>query len=154
VLTVALLGPAVVMCVLGWIFLRNARRARGAGAAFLRVAVAARAEVVDVREKYRPRAESDSMPSYFPVVVFRLPDGRVVESEVLGGARPAPARVGDTVEVRYDPADPRRVTLARGMATLGAAGCFTTGLAVALWMVGGFLVVVWVLLVLVLKVPA
>jgi Protein of unknown function (DUF3592) len=154
VLTVALLVPAVVMCVLGWVFLRSARRARGAGAAFLRDAVTARADVVDVREKYRPRAESDSMPSYFPVVVFTLPDGRVVESEVMVGARPAPARVGDRVEVRYDPVDPRRVTLARGLASLGAAGCFATGLAVALWLVGGFLAALWVLLVLVLKVPA
>jgi Protein of unknown function (DUF3592) len=151
--TAALLGAAVVLFALGWLFVRNARRDRTSGEAFLRSATATQAQVVDMREKYRPRADSQQMPSYFPVVAFDLPDGRRVESEVMIGARPAPARIGATVEVRYDPADPRRVVLARGRATVGRAGCFATGLGVTLWVVGAFVVVLWVLLEVVLKVP-
>lgn len=151
--TAALLGAAVVLFALSWLFLRNARRDRISGKAFLGSAATAQAEVVDIREKYRPRGESDQMPAYFPVVAFDLPDGRRVESEVMIGARPSPARVGATVEVRYDPGDPRRVVLARGMATIGTAGCFTTGLGVTLGLVGAFVVLLWVLLKVLLKVP-
>jgi hypothetical protein len=152
--TGALLGAALVLLAASWLMLRNARRERRAGEAFLRSAAATRAEVVDVHEKYRPRGgDSQDMPSYFPVVAFDLPDGRRVESEVMVGARPAPARVGATVEVRYDPADPRRVVLAHGMATPRVAGCFATGLGVVLGGVGVFVVLLWVLLKVVLKVP-
>jgi hypothetical protein len=153
VVTAALLGSAVVLFVLSGVFVRDARRARVSGAAFLRSAEGAQAEVVDMREKYPPRADSEQMPSYFPVVAFDLPDGRRVESEVMIGARPAPARVGASVEVRYDPADPRRVVLAHGMATVGTAGCFATGLGVTLGVVGAFVVVLWVLLKVVLRLP-
>jgi len=151
--TAALLGAALVLFALGGLFVRNARRGRSSGAAFLRSAATTRAQVVDMREKYRPRADSEQMPAYFPVVAFDLPDGRRVESEVMIGARPAPARIGATVEVRYDPADPRRVVLAHGMATVGSAGCFATGLGVTLWVVGVFVVLLWVLLKVVLRVP-
>jgi hypothetical protein len=152
--TGALLGAALVLFVLSWLVLRNARRDQRAGEAFLRSAVATQAQVVDLHERYRPRGgDSQQMPSYFPVVAFALPDGRPVESEVMVGARPAPARIGATVEVRYDPADPRRVVLAHGMATPRVAGCFATALAVALGGVGAFAVLLWALLKVVLKVP-
>jgi len=152
-LTVALLGAALVVFAVAGLTTRSARATRSAGDAFLRGACLAQARVVDMRERSRARS-SDQLPTYFPVVAFDLPDGGVVESEVLFGARPAPARLGDTVEVRYDPDDPRRVALARGMATAGSASAFTLGLAVVLWTLGGVVVLLWVLLKVVLRVPA
>ncbi len=41
------------------------------------------------------------MPTFAPVVRFTLPDGRTVESETLTSRRPAPAREGETLRVRY-----------------------------------------------------
>lgn len=151
-LTPVLLGAALVVFATAWSTTRSARGTRSAGDAFLRRARPARARVVDIRERSRVRAQQ--LPTYFPVVVFDLPDGGVVESEVLFGARPSPARVGETVEVRYDPDDPRRVALAGGMATAGSTSAFTLGLAVVLWSLGGVVVLLWVLLTLVLRVPA
>jgi hypothetical protein len=154
VLSLALLLAALVLCVVGWVLTRSARRQRASGEALLHDARDARATVVEVRERYRPRPDSDSMPTYFPVVSFPLPDGRLVEAEVLVGARPSPARKGSSVEVRYDPADPRRVVLAHGLATFGAASCFATGLGLVFWAAGGAVLLLWVLLVLVLRLPA
>ena len=151
--TPVLLGAVLLLLAVGWVVIGRARRSAASGAYFLRTAASARADVVDVRERYARRARSEAMPTYFPVVAFALPDGRMVESEVMVGARPKPARVGASVEVRYDPADPRRVVLARGMATVGAVGCFATGLGVAFWVLAAVLLMVWVLLKLVLQMP-
>jgi hypothetical protein len=153
-LSVGLLGAAAVFVLLGAVVLRRARAGRAAGDAFLAGSRGTWARVVDLHEKYPPRPDASSMPTYFPVVSFVLPDGREVEGEVMIGGRPAPARVGSTVEVRYDPDDPHRVVLAHGMATVGGLGCFATGLAVALWIVAAVALAVWTLLVLVLRVPA
>jgi hypothetical protein len=46
----------------------------------------------------------------------------------------------------------RDASLAR--ATVGAASCFATGLGLVFWAAGGAMVLLWVLLVLVLRVPA
>ena len=151
-LTPALLGAALVVFAAAWLTTRSARSGSARGAAFLGRSLPAQARVVDLRE--RSRVRSQQLPSYFPVVTFDLPDGGVVESEVLYGARPAPARVGETVEVRYDPEDPRRVALAHGTATAGSTSAFAVGLAVVLWTLGGVVVLLWVLLKLVLRVPA
>jgi uncharacterized protein DUF3592 len=68
-------------------------------------------------------------PHYRPVVKFTTLDGREVEAESMLAANPAPARVGDTVRVFYDPGDPRRIQLDTAG---GRGGC----LAFALIFVG------------------
>jgi hypothetical protein len=48
---------------------------------------------------------------YHPVVVFRTADGQQVRTETPSGSYPPPARVGERVEVIYDPANPRNLAL-------------------------------------------
>lgn len=48
---------------------------------------------------------------YFPVVRFTLPDRHEVETEVVSGSSPAPARTGETVTVLYDPRRPTRARI-------------------------------------------
>jgi hypothetical protein len=50
---------------------------------------------------------------YFPVVVFRTAVGQKVRVETKSGYYPPSARVGERVEVIYDPATPRNVMLYR-----------------------------------------
>jgi hypothetical protein len=49
----------------------------------------------------------------FAVLRYSLPDGTVVEQESFEGTSPPSARKGSTVTVVYDPADPRRVRIAK-----------------------------------------
>jgi len=49
----------------------------------------------------------------YPLLRYRLPDGTVVEQESFEGRSPPAARKGSTVTVVYDPADPRRVRVAK-----------------------------------------
>lgn len=161
-LTALLLGIAVLFYAAAFWFLRVQGGRSRRDTAFLASSQPARAEVIEMREQTRssPRFHSSvDMPNtfaptdYFPVVRFALPDGQQVSAMTLRGAHPAPARVGDTVEVRYDPADPRRVVLAHGLAGMGAGNCITTLLVVALFGMATLVVLVWVLFKLVLRVP-
>ncbi len=68
-------------------------------------------------------------PHYRPVVKFTTSDGREVQAESRVAGNPAPARVGDTVGVFYDPEDPTRIQLDTAV---GRGGC----LAFALIFVG------------------
>lgn len=74
-------------------------------------------------------------PVYRPTVRFTTAAGQLVEAQTRSGSNPPPGRVGQTVNVRYDPADPLRISthqLARN------AGC----VAVAFALAGGFIVVI------------
>lgn len=149
-----LLAAGLVAAVAGLYFGYRGRRQRSAAADFGATAVSATAEVTDLRLRHPRynRAHDDGF--WLPVVRFTLPDGRVVEAETLTGSMPAPARVGERVEVRYDPADPQRVNLARGLAQPGNLGCLMTALGVGLVGVGLVLMAGWFLLTQVLGVPS
>lgn len=149
-----LLLAALVVLGVGVYLLGYARRRRSAAREFLAGALPAPAEVTDLRLR-QPRYNREHDDGFWvPVVRFALPDGRVVEAETMTGTNPAPARVGDRVEVRYDPSDPRRVNLAAGPAQPGAVGCVLTGLAVAFVVFGGLLLAAWFLLAVVVGVPS
>ncbi len=161
-LSALLLGIAVVLYAAAFWFGRARSRRAHRDTEFLTSSVTAHAEVIEMREQTRSSPafrSSVDMPNtfattdYFPVVRFTLPDGRQVTAMTLRGAHPAPARVGDTVEVRYDPADPRRVVLAHGLAGIGAGSCLSTLLVVALFGMATLVLLVWVLFKLVLRVP-
>jgi len=149
----ALAAAAVCIGFGTWTIVRG-RQGRQAGQVFKVTARTARAEVTELRLKYGYSGNVDGgSGAFFPVVRFTLPDGRVVEAETMTGAHPAPARVGKTVQVRYDPDNPHRVSLAKGMAQPGNVGTFQVGMGCAIIAVGALVLGFWALIVLVLEIP-
>lgn len=149
-----LLAAGLVAVAAGLFFGSRGLRQRSEGADFAASAATATAEVTDLRLRHQRYNRQHDDGFWLPVVRFTLPDGRVVEAETMTGAMPAPARVGERVEVRYDPDDPRRVNLARGLAQPGNLGCLTIALAVGLVGVGLLVIGGWFLLTQVIGVPA
>lgn len=70
-------------------------------------------------------------PLYHPTVAFTTADGRAVRAESRVATNPPPGKVGDTVTVFYDQANPERFTIAKTQRRLGclAAGFIALGLA-------------------------
>jgi Protein of unknown function (DUF3592) len=101
------------------------------GARFRRRAEQAQGTVTEVRAVASPGDPSTGPlsgttgPHYRPVVTFPMPDGREVEAESRFAGNPAPARVGDTVRVFYDPKDPTRIQIDTAV---GRGGCLAFGL--------------------------
>ena len=167
VLTLVLLGLAVIFVALGVVFSRSGSHKRHWDAGFRGRAMRATAQVTAVNEvnTNSPGYVTDvvpggddalgtGMPTYFfPVVSFTTADGSRVEHQVLAGARPAPAKTGQSVEVLYDPADPAKVMLAHGLATARTNGVILGCLGAGLIGFAVLLILVWVLLVVVLNVP-
>ncbi|MGH3168169.1 MAG: DUF3592 domain-containing protein [Trebonia sp.] len=75
-----------------------------------RIGLRAMAEVVDLKA-YRSSGGDDDGVVYAPVVVFRAADGREVRAETGRRSYPPPARVGERVEVIYDPDSPQGLGL-------------------------------------------
>jgi hypothetical protein len=148
-----LLVAAAVAAAAGVYFLTWGARGRRTATAFQRTAVGATAEVTELRLRHQSHNREHDDGYWVPVVRFALPDGRVVETETLVGSMPAPARVGETVEVRYDPDDPRRVDLRHGAARSGSLGCLWSALGAGGLLLAAVLLVAWFLLVRVLGVP-
>lgn len=149
-----LLVSGVIAIAGGVYFLAWGRRQRRAAASFDSDALPAVADVTDLRLRHQTYNQKHDDGFWVPVVRFSLPDGRVVESETLVGAMPAPAKVGDRVQVRYDPADPQRVNLAAGPAQPGALGCLWTALGVGGVLLGAMLLVAWYVLTSVIDLPS
>lgn len=149
-----LLVAGLVAVAAGLYFAAHGRRQRAAAAAFDSSAALATAEVTDLRLRHQRYNREHDDGFWLPVVRFTLPDGRVVEAETMTGSMPAPAQVGERVEVRYDPEDPRRVNLARGLSQPGNLGCMTTVLAGGLVGVGLLVIAVWCLLTQVIGIPS
>jgi hypothetical protein len=110
--SILLLGVGVVLAVVAaGLFLRGLRQRRIA-AGFLDRAVAATAEVVQVEAKdIAFGSEPDTR--YYPRVRFVTADGRTVEAESMTDSALPPPRVGQAVDVLYDPERPERVDLVR-----------------------------------------
>lgn len=77
--------------------------------------------------------DSQGNPFYYPVVVFKLPDGSQRRARVYEGGWPPEHQIGDAVRVRFDPEWPETVHLeaASGfletwLVTLITAGLGTT----------------------------
>jgi hypothetical protein len=64
----------------------------------------------------------NSGPVYRPVVTFTTADGRVVRAESRVGTNPAPAKVGETVAIFYDPSNPERIQLDTAAGRRGCLG--------------------------------
>lgn len=140
----------------GIYFIVRGRRGGSADARAVREWAHTSGRVLELRTQHqRPTNIGTGPPGhwYMPVVEFALPDGRVVRAESLTGGRPAPAKVGEMVPLFYDPADPRRIMVNKGLARPGTANTMLTvvgavALAISLMGVG-----LWILLVPVLGVP-
>ncbi len=54
---------------------------------------------------------------FCPVVEFSVPPGQRIQFTSDFGSRPASQKVGQTVNVRYDPSDPQKAEIESGMTT-------------------------------------
>lgn len=108
----------LLFVVLGLLQVRSGRRFR---------AVARQVPGVVTALSYR--SDSDGGGCYYPVLRFATVEGRPVDTVSFVGRSPAPARVGDHVQVLYDPADPRRARLPGFAFEVVAITCVVMGLA-------------------------
>lgn len=137
-------GAALVVSVL--LALRGARERRLA-ADFEDRAVATTGEVLEAHPKDVAVA-GEPVTIYFHEVRYEVPDRGTVTAETMAGTEPPIPRVGERVEVRYDPRNPARVVLDGTDHTLGAGA---TALALSRVMLGlaVSLPVAWALIVLI-----
>ncbi|MEN9206915.1 MAG: DUF3592 domain-containing protein [Gloeomargarita sp. GMQP_bins_120] len=63
------------------------------------------------RYRYSGRIGHRRSVSYYPVVVYTLPDGRRLEVVARTGSTPPRYRIGQRVEVLYDPQNPSRARI-------------------------------------------
>jgi hypothetical protein len=116
-IVLALLGLVGLGCV-SWAIAKGWRQARRRRAGCVATAKVIKIETV---------AESDGDPMCVSVVEFRDTQGRRREARTKVAQHPAPHRVGQRVEITYEPGDPADmdvVTSATGLviaAVLGAA---------------------------------
>nr|WP_258562703.1 DUF3592 domain-containing protein [Nocardioides sp. MAH-18] len=147
--TVLLLGSAVLLLVVGALLFLKGRSTRRSAEKFRGRAVPTRATVVAIEAKdLSLRGEPDTR--YFPRVRF-TPDrgGEAVEAQTLTDVPGPPPRVGDELEVAYDPERPERVDVAATAGSAEGAGrtWFVLGslvAVVALGVAGAWLVLVLV----------
>ena len=147
--TVLLLTSTVVIAVVGVVLLLKGRSVRRTAERFRERAVPVSATVVELQAKdLSIRAEPDTR--YFALVRY-LPDGadEPVEAVTLTDLPSPPPRVGEQIDVAYDPEHPRWVDVVATERTVEGAG--------RTWLVLGTLVVLlalgvaagWLVLVLV-----
>jgi hypothetical protein len=147
--TVLLLGSAVLILLLGVFLLLKGRAVRRTASTFRSRAVATTATVVALEAKdLSLGAEPDTR--YFPRVSF-VPEGatEAVEALTLTDVPAPPPRVGEQIEVAYDPERPDRVDVAatEGVAEGAGRTWFVLGaltLLVALGVAAAWLVLVLV----------
>ena len=134
---------------------RQNSRAQARFADILVRGVRTQALVVQLNEQFSQTTniESSDMPSYFPVVSFDTPQGPV-EAQVLIGARPAPAKKGQLVQVCYDPSKPQSVLLdKKGLGSASANSCLSTALAVVLTVFAVLVLLFWFVVKILFHVP-
>jgi hypothetical protein len=76
--------------------------------------------------------------TYAPVVRFTTPDGRPVEFASRTSSAPAGYRVGESVPVSYDPADPQQRAEIAGYREMGLPGTLMGGFGLLFAAVGAF----------------
>lgn len=147
--TVLLLGSAVLILLVGVVLLLKGRTVRRSASIFRSRAVVATATVVALEAKdLSLGAEPDTR--YFPRVSF-VPDGATdaVEAQTLTDVPSPPPRVGDPIEVAYDPERPERVDVAATVGTAEGAGRTWLVLGSLVLLVAVGVAAAWLVLVLV-----
>lgn len=145
--TVLLLGSAAVILLLAlWLLLRG-RAVRRAAAGFEERAVRTTATVVELEAKdLSLSGEPDTR--YFPVVRF-TPEGagEPVQAQTLTNVPAPPPRVGEEIEVAYDPRQPERVDVAATERDVEGAGRTWILMATLVALAGVGVAAAWLLLV-------
>lgn len=120
--TVLLLGSAVVLLVIGLLLLLKGRAVRRAAGSFRDRAVRTTARVVALEAKDLGLGTHPDT-RYFPVVRY-VPHGTAepVETQTLTDVPAPPPRVGEDLEVAYDPKRPDRVDVAATAGRVEGAG--------------------------------
>jgi uncharacterized protein DUF3592 len=105
-------------------------------ARFQRQALTTEGLVVALRRKEfnRASADIDIHFAYYATVRFVTAMGQYIEAETRTATNPPPGRVGKTVTVQYDPADPQHFTTTRMARTSGCVAWVFVALgAVFFW---------------------
>ena len=145
--TVLLLGSAVVILLLALGLAVKGRTVRRAAAAFDERAVTVTATVVEMEAKdLSLSGEPDTR--YFPVVTF-TPQGasELVQAQTLTDVPAPPPRVGERIEVAYDPQQPERVDVASTARDVEGAGRTWFLMAKLVALAGVGVAAAWLLLV-------
>jgi hypothetical protein len=136
-LALAFVAVGVLFVGVGVRNLRADRRLRRRGRS-------ADAEITDIRYEWRGTPGERSLIP-FAVLRFALPDGRTVETRSGYGLSWPPAKVGDRVEIVYDPENPGRARIVRGLTgaapTILGVGMIVLGTLLALFGAGFFVLV-------------
>ena len=130
--TILLLTSTALILVVGVVLVLTGRGVRRTAERFRDRAVPVTATVVELQAKdLSIRAEPDTR--YFALVRY-LPEGAAepVEAVTLTDVPPPPPRVGDEIEVAYDPEHPERVDVVATERSVEGAG--------RTWLVLGYLV--------------
>lgn len=98
----ALIGAA--MLLFGWQWRTHTQE-------YVAASVHTSGTVIEVVSQTRTRG-GEHRPLFYPVVEFKTPAGEVVRFQDRTGSNPPAHRVGETVEVLYDPARPEAATIA------------------------------------------
>lgn len=98
-------GPLAVLLGIAMLFF--GWRSHAQTRAFVAAASHARGTVVEIVAHTRG---SDTL--FYPVVEFTTPEGQVVRFQDRNGSNPPAHRVGETVDVLYDPARPQVAAIA------------------------------------------
>ena len=145
--TVLLLGSAVLLLVVALLLLLKGRGVRRTAASFRSRAVTTSATVVALEAKdLSLGGEPDTR--YFPVVTF-TPEGASapVEAQTLTDLRGVPPRVGEAIEVAYDPERPQRVDVVATEGDVEGAGRTWFLLAAGVLVVAVGVAAAWLLLI-------
>ena len=117
---------AVIILAVGLVMLFAGVRLRAAARRFMRRAERTRGEIVSLRSSWSSGAAGSSgigqealaaptttrrTRSWFPTVAFTTASGDRVTAEAPVGTNPPAGRVGDTVAMLYDPADPAQIRI-------------------------------------------
>ena len=145
--TVLLLASAALIVGLGLVLLLRGRAVRRAADSFRDRAVTTTATVVALDAKdLSLGGEPDTR--YFPRVSF-VPDGadRPIEASTMTDVPAPPPRVGDQIEVAYDPRRPDRVDVLATEADVEGAGRTWFLMARLVLLVGLAVAAAWLVLV-------
>jgi hypothetical protein len=147
--TALLLGAAAVLLVVAVLLLLKGRAVRRSAESFRSRALPARATVLALEAKdLSLGGEPDTR--YFPRIRF-VPDGGAepVEAQTLTDVPAPPPRVGEEIEVAYDPERPERVDVAATADAAEGAGRTWLLLGYGVLLVALGVAAAWLVLVLV-----
>ncbi|WP_295980192.1 DUF3592 domain-containing protein [uncultured Variovorax sp.] len=123
---------ALVLCAIAWLLHHNT-------ASFIASASRTQGEVM--RLLYVESSERDESGTWKPLVRFKAPSGEVVEFAPSSSSSPPAYKVGETVDVFFDPNDPQDAML-DGFFSLWGGAVITGGLGLVFMLVTAVLLFV------------